>query len=366
MNNAGITYYTWPNEEEGSDSSLISGFLTALNMFAQGQSGEVIKEITLNLTTYIFNRQEDLIFVILTRDKEFEDIIRKILLQISDTFLDLFLDKVKHFSGEVSTFQPFYKNVESILKSHGYFDYLNILNNYNNDENFRSVLYLDNTSGNVLYSKAKVYFDRDILGFQSMVLIKAINRALEEKLNEELEMAILVTSDFCTLEYKNYENITIVYENRPIDSTTKLNLSMKPKIVNKMLKTPGKLHFEIENPFLFMDSSGIVKIQKDPANLLNTGEIAANSLTIYNTSRNIIEKVYKETLYVVLLITSKNIYSIFNINEYLVISLLSMDESPKLKESLSPVLQFQKNFSLKDENFIHIMNKIQEFRDKFT
>lgn len=365
MNDAGISYFTWTSDDDDSDANLISGFLTALNMFAKGQSGEVIEEITLNLTTYIFDRHEDLIFVILTKDKEFEKIIRKILIQIRDTFLDLFLDEVKRFNGDIGTFNPFHKKVESILKSHGYFDYLNILSNYNKEESIRSVLYLDNTNGDVLYSKAKEYLDRNILGFQTMVLIKAINRALEESLNEKLDMAILISSDFRTLEYKNYEDITIVYETCENNPNIVLNQKLKPKKVQKILKSPGKLLFEIDCPFVLVDSSGVVKINKDSTNQLNNEGAVTNTLTLCNTSRNIMENIYKESLFGIILISSKNIYLIFDINEYSVILLLDSKELSSFKEVLNPIIQFKKSLSFNDEIFLQVLRKFKEFRHKF-
>ncbi|WP_371804876.1 hypothetical protein [Candidatus Lokiarchaeum ossiferum] len=365
MNDAGISYFTWTSDDDDSDANLISGFLTALNMFAKGQSGEVIEEITLNLTTYIFDRYKDLIFVILTKDKEFEKIIRKILIQIRDTFLDLFLEKVTNFNGDVGTFNPFHKNVDSILKSHGYFDYINILKNYDEEDNIRSVLYLSNIDGEVLYSKAKEYFDKKILGFQTMVLIKAVNRIVEERLTEKLDMVTLISSDFRVLEYKNYEDITIVYETLENDSNIALNQKLKPKKVQKILKSPGKLLFEIENPFVLVDNSGNVRVKKDSANNLSSEDSIANALTLYNTSHTIMENIYKEPLFGIILISSKNIYLIFNINEYIVIFLLNPKESNSFQEFLNPIIQFKKSLSFKDEIFLQVLKKFNEFRHKF-
>ncbi|MHA1999566.1 MAG: hypothetical protein ACTSU9_15770, partial [Promethearchaeota archaeon] len=56
LDDAGITLYSWALDPKNKDVELISGFLTALNMFAKSEKGESMRELTLDKTAFIFER----------------------------------------------------------------------------------------------------------------------------------------------------------------------------------------------------------------------------------------------------------------------------------------------------------------------
>ena len=100
MTDAGLSLFNWNPEGNSSDSNLISGFLTALNVFAAGERGEQIRKITMDPTTFLFDRVGDLLFVILTKDPEFEKVIAIILAEIQQQFLATFPRNYKLFRWE--------------------------------------------------------------------------------------------------------------------------------------------------------------------------------------------------------------------------------------------------------------------------
>ncbi len=125
MNDAGLPIYSWKSEEESiGDENLLSGFITALNHFAQGERGEDLKKITLDPTTFIFERKGGLVFLILTKDPEFEKIIWEILQTLVSEFIQMFEQEIKDFGGNISIFSKFTDVVSKTFDDFLYWDYI--------------------------------------------------------------------------------------------------------------------------------------------------------------------------------------------------------------------------------------------------
>ncbi len=155
IHDSGVPIFSWSPNDASSDADLISGFLTALNMFAQQERGESIKRLTLDPTNYFFEREENLIFVVLTSDLEVEPLIKLILPEMRHRFMDQYRDTIHDFQGDLSQYSSFKSILEQLLAEYGLFEYLRV--NSENEPNtaFRCLLFFDKNTGTSLYQKTR-------------------------------------------------------------------------------------------------------------------------------------------------------------------------------------------------------------------
>ena len=177
-------------------------------MFAQQERGESIKRLTLDPTNYFFEREENLIFVVLTSDLEVEPLIKLILPEMRHRFMDQYRDTIHDFQGDLSQYSSFKSILEQLLAEYGLFEYLRV--NSENEPNtaFRCLLFFDKNTGTSLYQKTREYIDRKQIGFLSTVLLKAAERIFNEVLEENLKFILIITE---TGRYFHLNRLLLLY-----------------------------------------------------------------------------------------------------------------------------------------------------------
>jgi hypothetical protein len=319
MNEAGLLLFNWEHDKTISkDGDLISGFLTALNLFAKGQRGEELKKIDLDPTTFIFERQDGLIFAILTTDPNYEKIIFSIIIDIKNRFLELFRESAQNFAGAIAQFRPFQQEIENILNSYAYYDYLRIKDSFDSNESLKSVLHIDKTKGEVLYVRSKVYIERGPLTFQSGVLLKSINRLFSDVLNENILMTIVIDSSKRCLFFRDAGKITEVKEIQNENEGAMKIFSFKDKKIAKILKTPQRILSEIDDRLIFIDERGELILKRNLEISFPIEKITSDCITINNCSESVITDIYKNILFSTLILTERNLYNIFPIKKNVV------------------------------------------------
>ncbi len=366
MNPSGTTYYSWTTDPKNADPTMISGFLTAINMFADTQQGEQIKEITLNKTTYIFDRSENMVVVILTQDPEFQNVIRLVLPIIRQRFYQHFHELISNFNGDIAPFQSFTVELEDILTTYGYFNYQAVIPKFEQDETIECVLYLDNATGKVLYIKSKKYLDRDLLGFQTMVLIKSLHRAIDSRLKDKLEMILLLTNEGRFIEIMNYDTLSIVYESKQPESLTLDSKTENKKKWKKILKKREEFTSKLKNPIVIYDEKGNIQLLHDLVGLAQLRNIPADTLTTHSSGNNIVQSVYKENLFGILVLGSRNMYFLHFDEPYFVFSVLDYAECSLLQEQKSNILSFKVNLSKDSELSDCINHYLSEYMSRIA
>ncbi|MFX1294719.1 MAG: hypothetical protein ACFFD2_07675 [Promethearchaeota archaeon] len=365
MTDAGLPIFNWQPEEIEIDGDLISGFLSAINMFAKGERGEQIKKITLDPTTFLFEKEKELIFVILTRDQEFEKSINLILPEIKKRFLTQFSNEIEHFHGNIEYFKPFYSMTENILASYGYFDYIQIKSSFETDDELKAVLFLDKITGDVLYIKSKEYLDRNTLSFQSIILLKSIDRVISEIL-EKIPIISIIISPSHYLIIKKTDKIAIIQEKKyPLDNKI-TDLKINEKKIREFLKKPGKILFESKEKFLFFDQWGKNQISNDLIGQFKGGLLSPDCITLINTSKNIIEQIYRDNLFATLIFSEDSLYAVFPISDYFTFMQISTEDFPNIKPLLGNIKKCKSMNSTNLEDFNQILQKISKFKSFFT
>ena len=193
MSSGGIPLFTWTSpkifssssdEEEFEDNrsteeNLLSGFFTALNMFAEGQKGEEIKEITLKETTYIVEKTNQILFVISTRNDSYINLIKLLLDEVKAQFFIKYPNAEAGFTGNIKIFSEFNQILDNILNSFNYFDILKFTGDFFKERLIKSIFLIDRENGDPLFVKAQEYSDRNILTFQVEIILKAGERLLK-------------------------------------------------------------------------------------------------------------------------------------------------------------------------------------------
>ena len=365
LNISGIPIFNWESEGLETDSGLISGFLSAFHTFAQTERGEEIKKISLDPTMFIFEQAQEHIFVVLTKQKDLENLIGLIIQDVKNTFLGKFEKELKTFKGDVGIFEPFKDDFEKILQTYGYFDYQNISSVYNIDEEIKCILYIERNSGDILLSKAREYIDRDALSFQAMILLKSVNRNIKEILEEESILTMIITEKFRCLIFKITEKI-IIFQEKLHSFPEGLTIEeFSPKKIKKLIKKPSDLTLHFENPFIFFDKTGNVQISNDSLYKLKDELIPPDCITLINTSKNIVTQIFKEKLFGTFLVSTNSMYAAFSVNEFYVFMQVASIKSDLLSNLISKVYFCEPLAENEMTNFISIFQKIKNFKEYF-
>ncbi len=361
INAAGLPLFNWELEDKQAEGSMISGFLTAMDTFAKGEKGESIRKITLDPTTFIFERAEELIFVILTSDPENEQLISLFLGEAKATFLKNFLEAAQTFSGNLSIFKPFNGMLEQILTKYGYFDYVRVKKVFETDEMLKAILFLKKDTGEILYIKAKEYLDRNALSFQTTILLNSIDRVITKGLNEKPLISILISQKSRCLLVKTTEKIVIIQEKVHPSSLNVAEVKINEKRIKNTLKKPEKLMFESKEIFLFFDQMGKNIVSNDRVGQFGGDNLPPDCITLVNTSKNIIEQIYRERFFSILLFTESKLYSAFPILNYYTFLEIGIENAAAFK-AFSEKLN---KCDVVEAEDVHGLNHIIEVINKF-
>lgn len=119
ITSSGICLFHKSYHKQYVDESIISGFLTAFASFIKSfDSEEEIESVVMRNIKFVYSTYNDLLFVICADKSEKDDVLKKKLKALRDTFLDLFSKELKEWSGDVSVFRKFETFADEIMKSH--------------------------------------------------------------------------------------------------------------------------------------------------------------------------------------------------------------------------------------------------------
>lgn len=344
MNDSGLSLYEWNPPGKEQDGQLLSGFVTALNTFAQHDRGEQIKKITLDPTTFVFSRGQGLIFTILTRDPDFEKVIMLIIEELREKFIGTFGDRISNFRGAVEQFRPFDVIVHDILESYGYFEYERVGTLFNSDASLRSLLIFNKETGEPLYVKAKEYIDRKALSFQAPIVTKSAQRLVNESLGRMLVDINMISQKMRSLLFRSTARVQLIIEASlsTIEGASPVVTSEKKVIRN--LKNPEKLLSVAEDPFMVFDRSGKVVHSSFKDHSTGQSPIVVNGITAYESSKNVFQQIYKEPFWVTILTSKDSAYALFDVGGYITLLQIKSEKQFGPSWSLRKVHRFQEVF----------------------
>jgi hypothetical protein len=344
MNEAGLSLYEWNPQGKEQDGLLLSGFVAALNAFAQHDRGEQIKKITLDPTTFVFSRGRGLVFTILTRDPDFEKVITHIIEDLRERFIETFGGTISDFRGSISQFRPFDVTVNEILKSYGYFDYQRLRNLFDSDAGLRSILIFDKESGEPLYVKAKEYIDRKALSFQAPIVAKSAERLVSECFGEVVVDVNMISEKMRSLLFRSTLNVHLIEEANLVSTEETSPVATSEKKASKIVGSPTRLQTITSDPFVIFDHSGKIAYSSFKNRLGDLSSVVVNGVTAYESSKNVFQQVFKESAWVSALSGKDSTYALFDVGGYIALVQIKREKEFEPSSVLRKVHQFQEMF----------------------
>ncbi|MHA1271109.1 MAG: hypothetical protein ACTSPY_15050 [Candidatus Helarchaeota archaeon] len=94
---------------------LFTGFLSALSSFTQETIKQNINIIVLEDLKFIFDKNNDLYFILCSEKLDNNVLLHKILIRIQIQFLNRYYTDISNWSGEISKFIPFGEIIDKII-----------------------------------------------------------------------------------------------------------------------------------------------------------------------------------------------------------------------------------------------------------
>jgi len=381
MSSGGIPLFTWTSpkifssssdEEEFEDNrsteeNLLSGFFTALNMFAEGQKGEEIKEITLKETTYIVEKTNQILFVISTRNNSYINLIKLLVDEVKSQFFIMYPDAEKNFTGNIKIFSEFNQILDNILNSFNYFDILKFTGDFFKERLIKSIFLVDRENGKPLFVKAQEYSDREILTFQVEIILRAGERLLKLFEDDKIENIVALSQKFRSLIIKPTSRTILMVESSANQPKDQLLTPITPKQLKKRLKSPGKLLFESDEAFYLIDQMGKLILSNNVKIDDEKKQLGTELVPIRSAIEEIFKNIYRDALFHLLIVGENNDYLQFNLHDHMSLIVITQEKCGTISDVIEDVVSYRDPTKNKENiwKFNCIFNRLHEFYEKF-
>jgi hypothetical protein len=296
MDKSGVPYFNWTAGGMETDDAIISGFLSAINMFAMSKQGQAIKKISLDPTTFFFEREQNLVFVVITNDESAEPLIRRILLDIKSTFIGQFGKYVVDFNGNLNVFDPFKGLLQAILARRGYLDFQRGVAIFEGNSTIFSYIMFDIPKKKILYQRQRDQTSREGLALQANILAQSAIWILAEEYRIQPQFISLHTYEGRVfIIYKMIDNL-FIFEHNPCTMVNIPKFDITDLKVHTAITRPEKFAADLKHPFIVLDTSKQVILTNDSTDQLKGSKIAADLYSIINASKKICGQFFKENL----------------------------------------------------------------------
>ncbi|MBD3227592.1 MAG: hypothetical protein GF329_05325 [Candidatus Lokiarchaeota archaeon] len=305
----GQLMYSWHAKKTKVDEDhMISGFLTAIDTFAKSQRGEGISSLTLDKTSIIFDKDEDIMVqYVITTSYETKKILYYFLNDIKERFTALYRDTLlRGYTGNTSIFDNFTKEVNKILYSWG----LDSINSYIEEVEARgalkSVIYIDPKDGSILFINAKKFVDKDKMSYIVPLIINSGNLFIKNNLQEDLNWILLNTIRNDNLLLISRKNVSIVREyvlTKNIEAEiSNINFIVKNEKIIKKQKHINHLFEKLEirkevKQLYLADNGGDILFKMKNNGQVNMANYIPELISFLTSSKKSIDELYNRKLF---------------------------------------------------------------------
>ena len=381
MSGGGIPIFTWTSpkiftslideeefeENKGTEENLLSGFFTALNMFAEGQKGEEIKEITLKETTYIVEKTNQILFVISTRNDSYINLIKLLVNEIKSQFFIMYPNAEANFTGNIKIFSEFNQILYNILNSFNYFDILKFTGDFFEERLIKSIFLIERKNGKPIFVKAQEYSDREVLTFQVEIILKAGERLLKIFQDDKIENIVALSQKYRSLIIRPTNRTILIIESLASRPKDQLLTPITPKQLKKRIKSPGKLLFESNEDFYLIDQMGEIILSNNYEIDNEKKQLGIELVPIRSAIEEIFKSIYRDSLFNLLIIGENNDYLQFNLQDYMSLIVITQEKCGTITDVIEDVVSYR-DPTKNEENiwkFNCIFNRLHEFYEKF-
>ena len=344
INESGSLLFNWhpKGAKESGDDDLLSGFLTAINSFATHERGEDIKSLKLRETNILFEKHDGLIqkitFVITTKKYELIELLHLFIHEIMDQFVTEFEENLNNeFDGNITPYKKFEENVNQILHDLGLDVFNSSIQEIDQGNILKSIVYINPNHGNILYVHAKHYIDKEKLSFLIPLVLNAARLLYRNYLDESLNWVLLNSVQSETILVEPKDRIIIVKQFKLTQNLESDFLSLdffkaEGKYVKKpsrLIKKFSKIEWKQSKQIYFIDLAGNIHYSNILDNDPNSSDYIPETISFLTTAKKATSEIYNRILFNAL-IASENILTIcINLNNF---ALILIDRSSDFKD----------------------------------
>ncbi|NMC04206.1 MAG: hypothetical protein GYA24_03295 [Candidatus Lokiarchaeota archaeon] len=276
-------------KQEGVE--MISGFLSALNTFAKSERGETMKELTLEQTTFIFEKRGGLIYIITTTEQKAKPLLKPYLNHVIKAFEERFKSEIANFTGNVAPFAAFEGQVAVERFDHA-IDAIDAQDEgFDGNDVLQSIVAISRETGELAFTRAKQYVNKEDLGFLVPLLVKASERTVSQLVDQRLAWILVVSNKDKAMLVQPREHVFLVEEYKlPFELP---ELVMKAKKVKDKFPNASQLP-EIRYLKIISNAGKVIdEIVRDKSFSTN---VSVDATMLVNASGNLVSKYHKGSL----------------------------------------------------------------------
>ena len=334
INESGSLLFNWHPEgaKDSGDDDLLSGFLTAINSFATHERGEDIKSLKLRETNILFEKYDELIqkltFVITTKKYELIELLHQFIHEIMNQFVTEFKEDLNNeFDGDITPYKKFEANVNKILHNLG----LDVLNSSIQEVDqgniLKSIVYIEPNHGNIFYIHAKQYIDKEKLSFLIPLVLNSARLLYQNYMNKSLNWVLLDSVQSETILLEPREKINIVKQFKLSQNLENDFLSLDFfKAEGKSIKKPSKLiqklskiDWKQSKQIYFIDLAGKILYSKIIDKNPNSSDYIPETISFLTTAKKAISEIYNRILFNAVIAGEKILTICINLNNFAII-----------------------------------------------
>ncbi len=274
-----------------SGVEMVSGFLSALNIFAKSDRGESMKELTLEQTTFIFEKRGGLIYIITTTEPNAKPLLRPFLNHLIEAFEAQYKDEMTRFIGDVTPFESFEETLSIERFDHAIDAIDEQDDSFDGNEVLNSITAISRATGELLYTRAKQYVNKADLGFLVPLLVKASERTSSQIADQRLAWILAVSNKDKAMLVQPREHVFFVEEFKVAFELPEL--ASKAKRIKDRFPHPSFLP-EIRYVKVISDAGKVLdEVTRDKSYATSVGLDATMLVT---AGENLVSKYYKGML----------------------------------------------------------------------
>ena len=312
INESGSLLFNWHPEgaKESGDDDLLSGFLTAINSFATYERGEDIKSLKLRETNILFEKHDDLIqkltFVITTKKFELLELLHLFIHEIMNQFVTQFKEDLnKEFDGNITPYKKFEDNVNHILHDLGLDEFNSSIQEIDQGNILKSIVYLDSNHGNIFYVHAKHYIDKEKLSFLIPLVLNSARLLYQNYLKESLKWVLLnsVKSETILVEPRDKIIVVkqfIIHQNLESDFLSLDFFKAEGKYMkkpSKLIQMFNKIKWNQSKQIYLIDLAGNILFSKILDNNLNSSDYIPETISFLTTAKKATIEIHNRILF---------------------------------------------------------------------
>jgi hypothetical protein len=276
-------------KQEGVE--MISGFLSALNTFAKSERGESMKELTLEQTTFMFEKHGCLIYIITTMEPKAKPLLKPFLEDIIKAFEGRFKAEIDGFKGNVAAFEGFDDHVTVERFNHAIETLDSLDEGFDTNDVLNSIAAISRLTGGLLFTRSKQYVNKEDLGFLIPLLVKASELSAAQLADQRLAWILVVSNKDKAILVQPREHVFLVEEYKLPFELPELLLKAK-KIKDKF---PNASFLPEIKYVKFISSAGkmMEEIIREPS--FKT-DVSIDATMLVTAGQNLVSKYYKGSL----------------------------------------------------------------------